>query len=127
TSQVGALSDQPGDEVLLGPGLLAHFDRPDEGFLRSAAPRSLAPQYFQDFYAAHGADPWGFEDRWYEQRKRELTLAALPRPRFRRALEPGCSIGVLTEQLAGRCDELVALDPVPEAVARARARTACRS
>ena len=46
-------------------------------------------------------DPWGFRTRWYEQRKRDVTLAALTRPRYRRAFEPGCSIGVLTAGLAG--------------------------
>ena len=40
------------------------------------------------------------------------------------ALEVGCSIGVLTERLAGRCDELVGLDFAPSAVAAARARCA---
>ena len=46
----------------------------------------------------------------------------LPRPRFRRAVEPGCANGALTELLAPRCDELVAFDLVPAAVDRARDR-----
>ncbi|HEY2637054.1 MAG TPA: SAM-dependent methyltransferase, partial [Solirubrobacteraceae bacterium] len=41
-----------------------------------------------------------------------------------RGLELGCSIGVLTERLAGRCDELVAVDIAPRAVAAARERLA---
>ena len=49
---------------------------------------------------AGAEDPWGFRSRWYEQRKRDVTLAALTRPRYRRAFEPGCSIGVLTAALA---------------------------
>ena len=52
-----------------------------------------------------------------------MTLASLPRPRFRRALEVGCSIGVLAGELAPRCDELLALDVAAAAVALARART----
>lgn len=71
---------------------------------------------------AGSEDPWGFDDRWYEQRKRALTLAALPRPRYRSAFEPGCSIGVLTEALAERCDRVLACDLVPAAVERARHR-----
>ena len=59
---------------------------------------------------AGAEDPWGFRSRWYEQRKRDVTLAALTRPRYRRAFEPGCSIGVLTAALAERCDEVVAAD-----------------
>ena len=78
-------------------------------------------QYFEDMYAAN-PDPWGFTDRWYEQRKYALTLAALTRPRYRAVFEPGCSIGVLSAQLALRCDRLVAVDLVPSAVEQARTR-----
>ena len=84
---------------------------------------SLDGQFFDDFYREQGEDPWGFTDRWYEQRKRAVTLASLPRPRFRRALEVGCSVGVLTSDLAPRCDELLALDVAGAAVALARERT----
>jgi SAM-dependent methyltransferase len=48
----------------------------------------------------------------------------LPWPRYRRAFEPGCSIGVLTAQLAERCDALLSWDGSAAAVAAARARTA---
>jgi SAM-dependent methyltransferase len=65
-------------------------------------------------------DPWGFADRWYEQRKYALTLAALTRQRYRSVFEPGCSIGVLTAQLALRCDRLLAVDLVDTAVQNAR-------
>jgi cyclopropane fatty-acyl-phospholipid synthase-like methyltransferase len=81
----------------------------------------LAVDYFEKIYAA-SADPWGFASRWYEARKYALTLAALPNRRYARAFEPGCSIGVLTEQLAARCDHVVAADLVPDVAARARAR-----
>src|SRR6202000_3253872 len=52
------------------------------------------------------------------------TLAALPRPRFRRGFEPGCSIGVFTRLLAGRCDRLLATDILEVPLAAARERTA---
>lgn len=83
---------------------------------------SLGPQFFDDFYACNGPDPWGFADRWYERRKRDVTLACLPRERFARALEVGCSIGVLTAALAPRCDSLLATDLAEAAVAAARER-----
>jgi SAM-dependent methyltransferase len=89
----------------------------------SSGSGSLGGAWFESFYAANGPDPWGFESRWYERRKRALTLAALPRERFASAFEPGCSIGVLTEQLAARCDRLLATDVAPQAVERARERT----
>lgn len=79
--------------------------------------------YFDEMYAG-SADPWGFETRWYEERKRAITLASLPRPRYRRAFEPGCSIGVLTAALAARCDHVVATDVAQAALARARERVA---
>ncbi|MBC2637999.1 MULTISPECIES: class I SAM-dependent methyltransferase [unclassified Rhodococcus (in: high G+C Gram-positive bacteria)] len=82
---------------------------------------AMDPAYFETMYA-ESADPWGFGERWYERRKYAITLAALPRPRYRRAFEPGCSIGVLTAQLVDRCDRVVATDVVPRALERARHR-----
>ena len=40
-------------------------------------PVTLPPAYFDAMYQA-AADPWGFEDRWYEQRKYAISLALLP-------------------------------------------------
>jgi SAM-dependent methyltransferase len=84
---------------------------------------TLDPGYFRDRYAS-SADPWGLAERWYEARKYALTVALLPRQRYGAAFEPGCSIGVLTAQLAPRCDRLLACDAVPDAVAAARSRAA---
>ncbi|GHC85030.1 methyltransferase [Nocardiopsis terrae] len=81
---------------------------------------SVEGVYFEALYAG-SEDPWGFRTRWYERRKRSLTLACLPRERYVRAFEPGSSIGVLTRGLADRCDSLLAWEGAPEAVARARA------
>ncbi|MFC7609312.1 SAM-dependent methyltransferase [Teichococcus aestuarii] len=64
---------------------------------------SLPAAYFEALYAAD-PDPWRFRDSAYEAGKYAATLAALERPRYGRVLEVGCSIGVLTKQLAGRCD-----------------------
>ncbi len=85
--------------------------------------RSLPPIYFERMYAEQD-DPWGFETRPYEAEKYRVTLAALPRDGYRSAFEIGCSIGVLTEQLAGRCQSLLAVDVSERALARARQR--CR-
>jgi SAM-dependent methyltransferase len=82
---------------------------------------SLDASYFDAMYAA-SADPWGFETRWYEQRKYALTLAMLPAERYEDAFEPGCSIGVLTHLLAGRCDRLLSCDVAEAAVGEARGR-----
>ena len=118
-SQHSALSDLPGDEAILPPAVLAHFDRPYECFVMP--PAAAQSGYFDGLYAAD-ADPWGLADRFYEQRKRAIILATLPRPRFARAFEPGCATGLLTEGLAGRADEVVAWD----VAARAREQAADR-
>lgn len=85
----------------------------------------LHSSYFDQMYAAN-PDPWDFAGRWYENRKRAITMASLPRPRFRRAFEPGCSIGLLSELLADRCDELITADISDAAVRSARTRLADR-
>ncbi len=76
---------------------------------------SVGVEYFEHMYR-RSPDPWGFGHRWYEERKRALTLAILPRQRFRRAFEPGCSIGNLSTLLTDRCDHIVASDIVDRAV-----------
>jgi LmbE family N-acetylglucosaminyl deacetylase len=119
SSQVLPLSDLAGDEVLLHPGFLAHFHGSVEVYVVEPAHDSALDDLHRD-----EADPWGVDERWYEQRKRDLTLAVLPRRRFARGLEVGCSTGALAERLAGRCDELVAVDSSPAAVERARRRLA---
>lgn len=89
----------------------------------SPAGRRLPDTYFDELYAA-SADPWGFTDRWYERRKRALTLAALPVRRYANAFEPGCSVGVLTAELATRCERLLATDVSAAALAAASQRLA---
>jgi SAM-dependent methyltransferase len=83
---------------------------------------TLGLDYFTGVYAS-AADPWGLADRWYEARKYALSLALLPRERYASAFEPGCSVGVLTAMLAGRCDRLLSCDMIAGAVAAARDRT----
>ncbi|URD36907.1 nodulation S family protein [Methylobacterium tardum] len=84
---------------------------------------SLPASYFGERYAAN-LDPWDFETSDYERAKYAATLDALPRDRYASVLEVGCSIGVLTEVLARRCDALVSLDLAERALERARER--CR-
>lgn len=86
---------------------------------------SLTGEYFDKMYAG-SPDPWGFRDRWYESRKRAVTMACLPARRYARAFEPGCSLGLLTTELAARCDAVLAYDPSLAAVGTARgAVTSC--
>ena len=129
-SQIDALSPAPGDEPVVPPGFRDHFRRDREVFVCASAGAdsqvdSLDREFFDDFYT-EGADRWGFETRWYEKRKRAVTLASLPRERFESAFEPGCAIGVLTEELAARCDNLLATDISAAPLAHARRRLAGR-
>jgi SAM-dependent methyltransferase len=118
-SQTGPLSEHPGDEALLSPGMQEHFERSFEVYFASRPPDARAT-----FDAVHAADPdpWNFTTSWYERRKRAVTLAALPAAQYRRALEVGCSIGVLTGELSARADAVVATDVSPLALRRAAER-----
>jgi 2-polyprenyl-3-methyl-5-hydroxy-6-metoxy-1,4-benzoquinol methylase len=87
----------------------------------SRSAETLGPAYFDAIYASD-SDPWKFASSAYERDKYAATLAALPRARYACAFEAGCSIGVLTHDLAFRCDDLLAVDaaeaPLREAVNR---------
>jgi predicted TPR repeat methyltransferase len=85
----------------------------------------LGREYFEGLYA-QSDDPWNFETSEYERTKYERTLEALGGRRFGSALEAGASIGVFTEMLADRCDELLAVDVSERAVAEARKRLSGR-
>jgi predicted TPR repeat methyltransferase len=85
----------------------------------------LGREYFEGLYA-ESDDPWNFEASEYEQDKYARTLAVLGERTFRRALEAGASIGVFTEMLADRCEELLAVDVSERAVAAARRRLSGR-
>ena len=78
-------------------------------------------EYFQNMYDEN-TDPWNFATSSYEQRKYALTINSLPRERYRNAFEPGCSIGVLSELLASRCERLLATDIVSSALEQAKQR-----
>ncbi len=88
-----------------------------------ASEGTFAPDYFEAMYARE-ADPWQFATSAYEREKYAATLAALPHPRYDAAFEIGCSVGVLTQMLAPRCETLLATDVVARALEEARAR--CR-
>ncbi|WP_270354241.1 bifunctional PIG-L family deacetylase/class I SAM-dependent methyltransferase [Microbacterium testaceum] len=156
-SQIAPLSDAPGDETMLHAGMRAHFARDVEVFFAPVArtdaapapapagqpgatdpaaevrptetdadPASVGADYFDDMYARHD-DPWGFDSRWYEKRKRAAVLAALPRRHYRAVFEAGCSTGALTAALAARADRVLAVDLSEAALARARLRLAAQA
>jgi SAM-dependent methyltransferase len=80
---------------------------------------TVSQEHFIGLYLAK-TDPWDNAESWHNRRKYAVAMAGLPRERYRSAYEPGCSIGMLTRLLAARCDALLAVDCVDEAVASAR-------
>jgi cyclopropane fatty-acyl-phospholipid synthase-like methyltransferase len=84
--------------------------------------KTLGRAYFDAAYAA-GPDPWNLSSD-YERAKYAITLEALPKQRYEFALEVGCSIGILTRELASRCDRLLALDAAQAALDQAKRRCA---
>ncbi|GLY17805.1 class I SAM-dependent methyltransferase [Kineosporia rhizophila] len=79
----------------------------------------MQPTDFEKRYQEN-SDPWDYRGSWYERRKYALTVASLPRERYRLVWEPACSIGVLTRLLAERADRVIASDISSTAVAHAR-------
>lgn len=77
----------------------------------------ISATYFDDMYRTQSQ---GFERRFHDARKRALALAALPLERYTLAFEPGCGAGLMTHELAARCDRVIAADFSPLALKRAR-------
>lgn len=75
---------------------------------------STSADYFELLYS--DPDPYCYRSRWYEERKRNLLLAVLPKKQYAHAWEVGCSNGHLTVDLASRCDALLATDVSERAV-----------
>ena len=78
-------------------------------------------EFFEQMYAT-SEDPWAFASNEYEQQRYATILGFVPHGRFRRAFEPGCSIGELTARLATRCGFVTAIDIAETAVETARHR-----
>ncbi|WP_285113684.1 bifunctional PIG-L family deacetylase/class I SAM-dependent methyltransferase [Leifsonia sp. fls2-241-R2A-40a] len=95
----------------------------DRGFVERAGtgqevlfePPPAADDHFERMHSERD-DPWRVRTRWYERRRRAVLTASLPRERYARGLELGCSIGETTAVLADRCDVLTAVDGSAAAV-----------
>lgn len=121
-SQVSALSDEPGDEVLLPERFLQHFQRNQEVFAwtpNTAGSATNATERFDALYR-RSPDPWDTVESSYEADKRAATLSALGKNWYEHALEIGCSIGTFTRPLAARCRALSAVDASTVAVSMAQ-------
>jgi SAM-dependent methyltransferase len=79
--------------------------------------------HFERLYAAN-SDPWGLATSAYEREKYAASLAAIADRRYAAALEVGCSIGVLSRQVAPLCEDFLGIDITEMPLPAARARCA---
>ncbi len=101
---VGARTDAAIEQTRAASGARAAFE---EAYTKSADPwASAAPRYR------------------YQQRKYEQIMALLPARRFRRALDLGCGLGLLSQRLAERSDAVLGIDVASAALGHARKRGA---
>jgi len=101
-------------------------------WLRSAR----ADADLKKFRAEHGAaaafdklyadniDPWGFEvpQFSYQRRKYQTIVSLIPKRHYEHALDLGCGVGLLTQQLADKADQVLGLDVSTVAIQDARTR-----
>lgn len=125
-SQTRPLSAAAGDEAIVDERHAAHHLRHVEWFFEVAptedeAATSRSRESFDAHYARK-PEGWDFEGSWYERRKRAVTVAALPRERYRSALELGCATGVLTAALTERAEAVLGTDISAAPLERARTR-----
>ena len=121
-------SQSGGDDPILTPDVLAHFDRPEECFVvdddtlagLERVGRSSS-EFFEALYSsAPSGDPWDFDRSPDEQQRLDRVVEALGPGRFDRCLEIGCSTGQLTRRLADRATTVVAIDTSASAIDVAR-------
>lgn len=79
--------------------------------------------FFEAKYRRSG-DPWRFATNAYELDRYRVLLDAIGPGPFRAVYEPGCSLGVFSELLAPRCEQLTATDVSSTAIRSARRRCA---
>ncbi|MBB3105782.1 SAM-dependent methyltransferase [Psychrobacter luti] len=90
----------------------SHIDTQDTNYAES---------YFDTLYNDN-SDPWQYQTRWYEKRKRDMCLAVLPKTQYNNAVELGCGNGVFSALLSSRCQALISIDGNTQAVQLAKQR-----
>lgn len=122
-SQLEPLSEAPGDEAIIGPEFLAHFQRGfDTVMVTDKRPNTAndAAEVFDELHAAD-EDPWQLATSAYEAQKRQALLDAMGTG-YRRTLEVGCSIGTLSAELADHSVSVTAIDASQAAIDTAKKR-----
>jgi predicted TPR repeat methyltransferase len=91
--------------------------------MKPSQPESVPSSFFDETFRQR-SDPWGYTTRFYETSKLRTTIKCLPKVKFKNAFEIGCAIGVLTQQLAKKCDRLLSVDYSDIGLEEARKRCA---
>ena len=119
----------PRGSPILSDEFIEHFTRDAEVFVGSVGGGVLDPgdrssaEFFDAMYASvPDGDPWAFATSDAERARVDLVVSQLGDRRYRRCLEPGCSVGELTRRLCGVSDHVLAMDLAPTAIATARRR-----
>ena len=84
---------------------------------QQSTPSSVFDEIFRD-----NPDPWDYTTKFYEITKFRATIQALPKVQFKNAFEIACAIGVITENLAPKCDRLLSVDCSELGLVEARKR-----
>ena len=130
-SQIAGVIDDDPDGFQLSVDDLDRFCSDFETFIgltpqgqKSVQKLSSVPtEHFEALYEK-SLDPWQYVANSYEQGRFHATLAALPAETYHNACEIGCSIGVLTQLLAQRCDTILGIDCSAKAINEAHRRLA---
>lgn len=70
-----------------------------------------------DFEAPYlDSDPWGYQQHWYENRRRHLIAAMLPYEQLGHVLEVGCANGLMAKALASRSQHWLGVDIASRAI-----------
>jgi trans-aconitate methyltransferase len=91
--------------------------------MKPSQPESVPSSFFDETFR-QSSDPWRYTSNFYETSKLRTTIKCLPKVQFKNAFEIGCAIGVLTQQLAKKCDRLLSVDYSDVGLEEARKRCA---
>ena len=111
-SQTTDLIGDSAEKYCLTDSNLVPFLEDREIFLE---PKTVTAEYFQEKYEKN-SDPWDYLQSEYEKKKRDATIEGLGDKCFKRALEVGSSIGVLTKRLSEVCEHVLGIDCAENAV-----------
>jgi SAM-dependent methyltransferase len=73
---------------------------------------NCATAFYRLYSVAPAHDPWAanLPQYHYQRRKYDALMRLIPQRAYRRALDLGCGLGLLTERLAGCAQEVVGID-----------------